>query len=150
MRLNGKKLLDLMRDKSLTDEMICSRTGLYRKSLQWILDSGFVSMEAAERIAEAVGIEAKKILLPDAMMDVENAIEFTKDSDRATVSFSQGRYIGRIRKLAAARPEECEIMTENKDGSICAHIPVNWVKISPPKKYTEEQRQKMAVRLQRK
>ena len=35
----------------------------------------------------------------------------------------------------------------NEDGSICAHVPVSWLRISPPRQYTEEQRQQMGERL---
>lgn len=38
---------------------------------------------------------------------IENVIEFLENQQRATVTFSQGRYKTRIRKLAKARPEEC-------------------------------------------
>ncbi|MGN0250709.1 MAG: hypothetical protein ACI4EH_05025 [Oliverpabstia sp.] len=63
------------------------------------------------------------------------------------MTFSQGRYKTRIRRLAAEHPEECEIVAENKDGSLCAHIPVAWIKIFPPKQFTDEQRQEMGNRL---
>ena len=72
---------------------------------------------------------------------IENAIEFLKDEKRATVTFSQGRYKSRIRKLAAAHPEECQIVAENKDGSICAQIPVDWVKIAPLRTVSDERRE---------
>lgn len=91
----------------------------------------------------------REILLPDITSNVENAIEFVKDNDRATVSFSQGRYITRIRKLAAERPEECEIVAENKDVSICAHIPVMWIRINPSIELSEEQRQRKAETMRR-
>jgi hypothetical protein len=78
---------------------------------------------------------------------IENVIEFIKDSDRATVTFSQGRYKSRIRKLAEKCPGECEILAENADGSLCAHIPVSWVKINPTRQLSEEQRQQIAERL---
>ena len=71
----------------------------------------------------------------------ENVIEFLENQRRATVTFSQGRYKSRIRKLAEARQEECQIVAENKDGSICAHVPTAWVKISPPPMRTEAQRE---------
>lgn len=71
----------------------------------------------------------------------ENVIEFIKDEKRATVTFTQGRYKSRIRKLAENHPEECQIVVENMDGSLCACIPVEWVKISPPKAVSELQRQ---------
>lgn len=78
---------------------------------------------------------------------VENVIEFLEGEAMATVTFSQGRYKSRIKKLAAERPEECEIVAENQDGSICAHIPVSWVKINPSPKVTEETRQRSRERM---
>ena len=69
----------------------------------------------------------------------ENIIEFLSDEAKAMVTFSQGRYKSRIKKLAAERPEECEIVAENQAGSICAHIPVSWVKITPTKELSEKQ-----------
>ena len=69
----------------------------------------------------------------------ENIIEFLSDEAKAMVTFSQGRYKSRIKKLAAERPEECDIVAENQDGSLCAHIPVSWVKITPTKELSEKQ-----------
>ena len=80
---------------------------------------------------------------------MENVIEFIKDSERATVTFCQGRYKSRIKKLAAKRPEECEIVAENQDSSLCAHIPVAWIKINPTKQLPEEQRREIAERFKR-
>lgn len=71
----------------------------------------------------------------------ENVIEFLKDEKQATVTFSQGRHKTKIKKLADKLPDECQIIAENKDGSLCAHIPVSWIKISPVKKVSEEQRE---------
>ena len=77
----------------------------------------------------------------------ENAIEFMTNGSRATLTFSQGRYKSVIRKLAEKHPDDCQIVADNEDGSICAHVPVAWIRISPPKQYTEEQRQQMRERL---
>lgn len=77
----------------------------------------------------------------------ENVIEFMTNGTRATLSFSQGRYKSAIRKLAEKHPEDCRIIADNEDGSICAHVPVSWLRISPPRQYTEEQRQQMGERL---
>lgn len=77
----------------------------------------------------------------------ENVIEFMTNDTRATLSFSQGRYKSVIRKLAEKHPEDCQIIADNEDGSICAHVPVSWLRISPPRQYTEEQRQQMGERL---
>ena len=141
MRLNGKRIVEVMDAKSLTEETVCSRTGLYQKSFQWIVKDGFASEDAAERIADAVGLTVGEILLPEITGNVENVIEFVKDSERAAVTFCQGRYKSRIKKLAAERPEECEILAENKDGTLLAHISVEWVKISPPAARSELQRE---------
>lgn len=77
----------------------------------------------------------------------ENVIEFLKDQQTATVTFSQGRYKTRIRKLAKRYPEECEIIAVNADGSICAHIPVSWVKIAPLRTVSESQREQSSERM---
>lgn len=140
MRLNTKKLQEIIDERNLTKEMLCNRTGLDKCSIEWIFDNGFVSEDAIERIAVVAGVEVGAILLPEITGNIENTIEFTKDSERATVTFSQGRYKGRIRKLAKSHPEECQIIAENQDGNLCAHIPVGWVRISPPKAVSELQR----------
>ena len=77
------------------------------------------------------------------------AIEFMTNGTNATFTFSQGRYKSVIRKLAEKHPEESQISADNEDGSICAHVPVAWIRISPPKQYTEEQRQQMGERMRR-
>ena len=141
MRLNGKRVLEIMKTKGLTVKTICMQAGLCEKSVQWILNNGFCSEDAIERITAAIGVEIKVILLPDISSNVVNMIEFIRDSDQATVSFSQGRYITKIKRLVAERPEECEIVAENNDGSICAHVPITWVKISPPAARSEEQKE---------
>ena len=71
----------------------------------------------------------------------ENVIEFYADDKRATVTFTQGRYVSRIRKLAEEKPDECQIVAENKDNSIVAHIPVRWIKISPVREVSDEQKE---------
>lgn len=61
----------------------------------------------------------------------ENVIDWIKDNPMATVSFTQVRMKTRIRKLAKEKPEECQIIAENADGSLCAHVPTKWIKINP-------------------
>ena len=61
--------------------------------------------------------------------EVENAIEWIRDSKTATVTFSQGRYITKIKKLAEKYPDEVQIVAVNKS-SIVAHIPVKAIKIN--------------------
>ena len=82
------------------------------------------------------------------MANVENVVEFLRDSDRATCSFSQGRFISRIKKLAEQYPDECQILAENNDGSITAHFPVKWLLISNRSKdMTDEEKQAFVERM---
>lgn len=59
----------------------------------------------------------------------ENVIGWYKDSEIATVTFSQGRYISMIKKLAEKHPDDVKIL-ENTDGTILAYIPVKAIHIS--------------------
>lgn len=90
MRLNGNMIIEFMGTKNLTEEMACSSTGLSPSALQGILADGFVSDDTAERIAETVGVSVGEILLPEITGNVENVIEFMKDSGKAIVSFYRG------------------------------------------------------------
>ena len=72
----------------------------------------------------------------------ENVIEWIRGDKAAGVTLTSGRLANRVKKLAETR-EDVEIVAQNKDGSIFAHIPVNWVKISPPKELSEETKQKL-------
>lgn len=79
----------------------------------------------------------------------ENNIEFLHNSRTATVYFEQGRFVSKIKKLKERCPDEVEIVKENKDGSIVAHIPTKWIRINPSKQtnMTEEQRQAASERM---
>ena len=59
----------------------------------------------------------------------ENVIGWYKDSEIATVTFSQGRYISMIKKLAEKHPDDVKVL-ENVDGTILAYIPVKAIHIS--------------------
>ena len=77
----------------------------------------------------------------------ENAIEFYKGDKRATVSFSQGKYISRIKKLKERYPDEVDIVAENPDGSLYAHIPTKWIRINPPRELSDEQKETLIEQL---
>lgn len=82
-------------------------------------------------------------------MDDKNCIRWHKDQEQATMTLSQRRVIFRVEKLAASRPEECQIIARNPDGSVYAHIPVSWIRINPGMQLTEEQREKLADSMRR-
>lgn len=79
---------------------------------------------------------------------MENVIEFLNGQKRATVTLSQGRYKTKIEKLAKERPDECKILARNSDGTILAHVPTSWVKISPPRKVEMSEDRKEELRKQ--
>lgn len=58
----------------------------------------------------------------------ENVIGWFKDSEIATVTFSQGRYISKIKKLAKEHPDDVKVL-ENSDGTILAYVPVKAIHI---------------------
>lgn len=72
----------------------------------------------------------------------ENVIEWITGDNRVTLSLTQRKYINKIKKLAANN-SEVEIVAENADGSICAHLPLSYIKISKPasRNLTDEQRE---------
>lgn len=75
----------------------------------------------------------------------ENAIEWVNGQDRVTVTLSQGRYINKVKKLAETH-KEVEIVKENEDGTLLAHLPLKYIKISAPRQMTEEQREQARER----
>lgn len=81
----------------------------------------------------------------------ENCIEFLSGEMSAVVSFTNRKHINRIKKLYEERKDDFKYFHENTDGSICAKIPLKWVKLNPGSKtgrvMTEEQKEAARVRL---
>lgn len=76
----------------------------------------------------------------------ENVIEFLAGDKTATVTFTAQKQINRIKNLYRLHPEEFVYFNENKDGSVCAKIPLKWIKVSYPKQISEEQKQRASER----
>ena len=144
MRLNVDCYQRILAEKQLSDMNVIKSTGLSERTYKWILENGSIECETLERIADAVGCKVGDILKPDYDGYAENVIEWVKDGERATLSLSQRRTISRVKHLAEQYPEQCQVLAENKDGSLYAHIPVNWIRINPGMELTEEQREKKA------
>ncbi len=85
------------------------------------------------------------------MENTENMVEFISGTRTATVTFTNQKHINRIKKLYEERKDDFKYFTENKDGSICAKIPLKWIKINPGSKegriMTEEQKEAARIRL---
>lgn len=83
----------------------------------------------------------------DAGDTPENAIEWLKGRKTATVTLAGRTTLNtRVRKLAKEKPGKCQIIDENEDGTIVAHIPASWVKINPERELSEEQREELVAR----
>ena len=81
----------------------------------------------------------------------ENCIEFLSGERSAVVSFTNRKHINRIKKLYEERKDDFKYFHENTDGSICAKIPLKWIKINSWSKtgrvMTEEQKEAARIRL---
>ena len=77
----------------------------------------------------------------DFVNNNENCIEWINNQKQITVSLCQEKWINKIKILKEKHPDDVIIMAENEDGSICAKLPIKFLKISAPKKVSEEQRQ---------
>ena len=85
------------------------------------------------------------------MDSTENVIEFITNSHTATVTFTNRKHINRIKKLYKEHKDDFKYFVENQDGSVCAKIPLKWIKINPGSKngrvMTDEQREAARIRL---
>lgn len=89
------------------------------------------------------------------MENSENVIEFLKNSRTATVTFTNRKHISRIKKLYEERGDEFKYYHENEDGSVCAKLPLKWIKVNAgsvpgtraKREMTEEQKQALRERL---
>lgn len=71
----------------------------------------------------------------------ENCIEFLTGEDRATLTLTQRSMITKFMKLHRARPAETDYI-QNADGSVCAHMPVSWIRFTAPMKLTNEEKER--------
>lgn len=77
----------------------------------------------------------------------EFVIEWIKGNEYAGVTVPSGTALkSKLIRLAEKNPEEVKIIVENKDGSLFVHIPVSYVKISPPRQVSDEQREAASER----
>ena len=80
----------------------------------------------------------------------EFAIEWTKGRNYAGVTVPSGTALkSKLMRYAQERPDEVKLMAENKDGSAFFHIPISYVKVSPPRKVSEKQKKAAGERFRR-
>ena len=85
--------------------------------------------------------------------NTENVLEFISGTRTATVTFTNQKHINRMKKLYEERKDDFKYFKENTDGSVCAKIPLKWIKINAGSKtgrvMTEEQKEAARIRLQK-
>lgn len=80
----------------------------------------------------------------------EFCIEWIKGNDYAGVTVPSGTALkSKLMRYSQERPEDVKLMDENKDGSAFFHIPINYVKLSPPRKVSDEQREAAGERFRK-
>ena len=80
----------------------------------------------------------------------EFAIEWTKDRDCAGVTVPSGTALkSKVMRYVQEKPDEVKIMIENKNGSAVFRIPKSYVRVSPPRKVSEEQKRMAGERFKR-
>jgi len=72
----------------------------------------------------------------------ENGVEWLNGQDTVTFSFSQKKFINKVRALAEKYPDEVKIYAENNDGSITGNLPLKFVKISAPRQVSMDDEKK--------
>lgn len=120
MRLNINKYQEMMQERNIEKADIERMTGITVQTLDWIFENEYLEVSTLERLAQVVECDAREIALPDHWGN-ENVIEWVKDGKTATLSLTQGRTISRV--------------------------PISWIRINPPKQFTDEQIKEMAYRL---
>lgn len=72
----------------------------------------------------------------------EFAINWIKGADYAEATVPSGTALkSKLLKYAEERPEEVDHVIVNKDGSMVCHVPVSFIKVSPPRKVSDKQRE---------
>lgn len=80
----------------------------------------------------------------------EFVIEWIKGNDYAGVTVPSGTALkSKLMRYAQERPDEVKVIAVNKDGSAFFHIPINYVKVSPPRKVSEAQREAAGERFRK-
>lgn len=79
----------------------------------------------------------------------ETSYDYIAGNKYGTFFTSERKWINKIKSLAELNPDEVKIIKENDDGSILAHTPPSYFKLSPPKKVSEAQKRKAAERFKK-
>lgn len=79
----------------------------------------------------------------------ETIITYNEAEPTASVYTMNGAIIRKLDGLAQSRPGDARRVRTYPDGAQEYEVPKKWVKISPPRVYSEEQKNAMAERLRK-
>lgn len=80
-------------------------------------------------------------------LERETLIDFNEAEKTASVYTCNKAMQNKLRRLAEQRPEECRLVKEYPESkAIEFDVPKAWVKVSPPRKVSEEQKAAAAKR----
>ena len=79
----------------------------------------------------------------------ETIVGYVDEDSYASFTSAEKKWINKILKLKAEHPEQVDIKAypEDNQGYIYAHLPKKWLKVSPPRQISEEQKAAAAERL---
>lgn len=75
----------------------------------------------------------------------DNSVDWYTGEKTITCTFSQRKWVNKIKKLAKSHPNDVTIVFENTDGSIIAKLPLAYFKLTPPRQVSDEQRERMRI-----
>ncbi len=82
--------------------------------------------------------------------DDKDIFDYSPNSKRLmTVTLSRKRWVNRVREYAENYPDEVQIKQINKDGSIIAFIPVDYLRINRPPQLSDAEKKRRTEILQR-
>ena len=70
----------------------------------------------------------------------ENVIEWLKGQQTVAVTLVGGTKLANTVIKLSKEHEEVDVRINN-DGSVCAHLPLKWIRIKPVRQVSEEQRE---------
>ena len=80
----------------------------------------------------------------------EFCIEWIKGVEFATVTAPTGTALkSKLARLAEQKPEEVKKVHESEDGTVLYHVPIRYIKVSPPKRVSDEQREAAGERFRK-
>ena len=78
--------------------------------------------------------------------DRETCVNFYGNEDFLTIYTCQPKWINKVRKMIAERPDECTVLFDNGRDGIEVQMPVGCFKFSWPRTMSEENREKARER----